>query len=139
MADLLEANGIDFHVIEARAKTLESVKNKLSKPGKSFDDPEKQIPDLAGVRVVLYDKKEVSETAALIDKEFDVDSEASSDKLSELSHDQFGYLSIHKVARLKSNRKTMSEWSRFAEFHVEIQIRTVLQHGDQTPRAVSSV
>ena len=128
MADLLETDGIDFHTIEARAKTLESLQNKLSKSGKSFDDTDKQIPDLAGVRVVLYDKRGVSETAALIDKEFDVDSEASSDKLSELAPDQFGYLSIHKVARLKSNRKTMSEWSRFAELHVEIQIRTVLQH-----------
>lgn len=128
LADLLSAGGVDYHVIEARAKSLESLREKLQRSGKSYSEPAKDIPDLAGVRIVLYDQKGVGETLSLIDREFDVDTRASTDKANELSPDQFGYLSVHKIVALPKARASMTEWSRFANMHAEIQIRTVLQH-----------
>lgn len=126
--DLLKSKSIDFHVIEGRAKTVESVREKLNRPGKSYTNPAKNLPDLAGIRIVLYDKEGVDNAAQLIDAEFSVDEASSTDKSKELSPDQFGYLSFHKIISLPGSRLAMTEWSRFSEMHAEVQIRTVLQH-----------
>lgn len=128
LVDLLNARDVGFHVVEARAKTVESVREKLARPGKSYANPLREIPDLAGVCVVLYDKQAVEAVEALIDSEFDVDIAASSDKLAELAPDQFGYLSVHKVVSLSQRRAAITEWKRFTDLQAEIQIRTVLQH-----------
>lgn len=126
--DLLAANDIDFHVIEGRAKSIESVREKISRPGKKYSDPLKDLPDLAGIRIVAYDKDNLERIASVINSEFEVDDTSSADKSKELSPDQFGYLSVHKIISLPNNRTAMTEWQRFTELHAEIQIRTVLQH-----------
>lgn len=126
--DLVKSESIDFHVVEGRSKTVESVREKLSRPGKSYENPSVDLPDLAGVRVVVYDKESLDKAAEVIDREFRVDASSSADKSKELSPDQFGYLSFHKVVSLPYERVAMTEWSRFSDMHAEIQIRTVLQH-----------
>ena len=128
LIDLLNAREIDFHVVESRAKSIESLREKLTRSGKSYADPRRDVPDLVGVRIVLYDQEAATAASALIDAEFNVDDTSSSDKLSELAPDQFGYLSIHKVIRLSSDRANITEWKRFDGMHAEVQIRTVLQH-----------
>lgn len=64
----------------------------------------------------------------MIDREFHVLPEYSTDKRTLLNTDQFGYLSVHKVVTLKKNRSNLKEWASFAPLKAEIQIRTVLQH-----------
>lgn len=126
--NLLTNEQIDYQTIEYRAKSIESFRNKLMRPGKSYKDPLTEMPDLAGLRIIVYFDRDVDRAAALIDAELDVDALNSSDKRTELAPDQFGYLSVHKVARMNASRHNLSEWQRFRDCFVEIQVRTVLQH-----------
>ena len=126
--NLMEIEQIGYQTIERRSKSIESFQGKLLRPGKSYADPFTQVPDLAGLRVIVYFDRDVERVAALIDRELDVDPLSSSDKRSELAPDQFGYLSVHKVARIGSSRGNLPEWRHFRDCLVEIQVRTVLQH-----------
>lgn len=40
----------------------------------------------------------------------------------------FGYQSVHIVARLPERRRQLTEYRAFADFKIEFQVRTVLQH-----------
>jgi len=126
--NLLSIEQIDYQTIEYRAKSIESFRNKLMRPGKSYVDPLTEMPDLAGLRITVYFDRDVNRAAALVDSELDVDKVNSSDKRAELAPDQFGYLSVHKVARMGASRRNLPEWQRFKDCVVEIQVRTVLQH-----------
>jgi ppGpp synthetase/RelA/SpoT-type nucleotidyltranferase len=128
LEQLLSAREVPYHTIEDRAKTVASFSEKLQRSGKSYQDPLTEIRDLAGLRIILYYKDDVLRVSDIIDKEFEVDTADSVDKLEMLAPDQFGYLSVHKVARLGKTRKAMTEWHKYGDLYAEIQIRTVLQH-----------
>jgi putative GTP pyrophosphokinase len=128
LTGLLTDEGISYHVIESRAKEPESLLDKAFRPGKSYSNPLDEITDLAGVRVILYYQSDVDRAAAIIQREFNVNKAHSVDKKETLSPDQFGYLSQHYVVTLKSPRKELSEYTKFASLKAEIQIRTILQH-----------
>ena len=128
LADVLKVEGIRAHFTESRAKTPESLEEKISRPGKSYNDPLKQIPDLVGVRVVLYYQDDVEKVGDLIKREFTVIEVERSHQINEYSPDQFGYLSIHYLVCLNKARADLIEWKATASFRAEIQVRTVLQH-----------
>ena len=52
LADLLE--DISIQMIECRAKTVESLAEKVCRPGKNYNHELKSLPDLAGVRVIAH-------------------------------------------------------------------------------------
>jgi len=64
----------------------------------------------------------------LIDSMFIVDPEKSTDKIKSLAHDQFGYLSTHKIITLSKSRLKLKEWKKYKDIIAEVQVRTVLQH-----------
>jgi ppGpp synthetase/RelA/SpoT-type nucleotidyltranferase len=128
LVELLQVEGVRVHFIESRAKTPESFKEKISRPGKAYDDPLHQLPDLVGVRVVLYYQDDIVKVGNLVRHEFEVLEEEHSHQAERYSPDQFGYLSAHYVVRLNNARATLSEWRAVASFKAEIQVRTVLQH-----------
>jgi putative GTP pyrophosphokinase len=126
LGELAATEGIDVAQIEHRAKTVESVLDKHDR--KPYEDPLRDIKDFAGVRVITYYNDDNVRVADLIRREFEVDPDHSSNKVTELSVTEFGYRSLHLVAALSEPRKSLSEWNRFVDFSVEIQIRSVLQH-----------
>lgn len=128
LEELLAAEGITYHVIESRAKTLDSFGDKLNREGKGYSDPIKEITDLAGVRIILYYTNDVIKVSDLIEREFSVDRQRSVDKKATLAPDQFGYLSVHKIIRTSQSRSGLAEWALSIDFAAEVQIRTVLQH-----------
>jgi len=128
LIDLLDDNNIQYHVVESRTKSVESFINKFQRTGKTYKDPMSEINDLVGLRVILYYKEDVERVCELINNEFKVFHEHSVDNLQNLKPNEFGYFSIHKVVELDSKRSKLSEWKRFKQFKIEIQIRTVLQH-----------
>ena len=128
LVELLQVEGVRVHFIESRAKTPESFKEKISRPGKAYDDPLRQLPDLVGVRDVLYYKDDIVKVGNLVRHEFEVLEEVHSHQAERYSPDQFGYLSTHYVVRLNNARASLSEWRAVASFKAEIQVRTVLQH-----------
>ena len=128
LEEILHTQKVRFHTIEGRVKTLESIKEKLQRPGKKYINALAEIPDLAGLRIILYTTENVEKACHMIDHEFQVDSEQSTDKGKILAFDQFGYLSVHKIIRIASHRANLPEWANFSELHAEVQVRTVLQH-----------
>ena len=70
----------------------------------------------------------IDTVSKIIDDNFEIDTESSVDKSKILKADQFGYLSVHYIVSLDSNRKNLKEYTEFKELKAEIQVRTVLQH-----------
>lgn len=128
LEELLKNAGIPFHVVEARAKTVESFSEKASRKGKGYKNPLVEVTDLAALRIIVYYQDDVDAVAKLIDSEFKVDPTKSVDKRLELAPDQFGYISVHKIVNLSNRRAELSEWRSCSTLTAEVQIRTVLQH-----------
>lgn len=128
LCDLVAANSIDVHVIESRAKSVSSFRDKLSRPGKSYETPLKQMPDLCGCRVITYYQDDCIKVAEVLKREFSIIDEELSYQPGLLEVDRFGYLSAHYVLKLGSNRVNLDEWRNVKDLHAEVQIRTVVQH-----------
>ncbi len=128
LRELLKTSDIKIHFIESRAKTPESFAEKLSRPGKQYKDPFTELPDIVGVRIVLYYLDDIPKVGALLANEFSIIEEERGHLPESYAADQFGYLSMHYVLTLKDNRSALPEWNRFKEIKAEIQVRTVLQH-----------
>jgi hypothetical protein len=69
---------------------------------------------------------EIEKVASLLADQLDIDWENSVDKRKLLTN-QFGYRSLHYVAKLPEHRITM-EHENHKDCKIEIQMRTVLQH-----------
>lgn len=69
----------------------------------------------------------MDKVALIINSEFEKDSKNSIDK-REVESDKFGYKSLHYVVSLNKERLKLTEYKRFKNTKVEIQIRSVLQH-----------
>ncbi|STQ91087.1 GTP pyrophosphokinase [Iodobacter fluviatilis] len=126
LRDLLQAQKLEFHLIESRTKDVVSLKEKINRSSKSYRDPLSEVSDLCGLRVITYYQDHADAIGRLIQEEFLVD-----DGLSVLHSSQgaeFGYRSSHFVVRLSPTRSALLEWGGFDAICAEIQVRTVLQH-----------
>ena len=126
MEELLRADGIQFHSVNYRVKSSESAARKIAVNGglRTLDS----LTDLLGLRIVTYFRTEVDNVAAILQREFAIDEKNSVDKSAVLDPDQFGYLSMHFIARLADGRATLTENQRFHGIPFEVQIRSILQH-----------
>jgi len=125
---IVEANDLKIHSIEARTKTVDSFHEKITRLGKTYHDPLKEVPDLCGCRIITYYSDEVSMIAEILKNEFLIVEEELTHQASELDADRFGYLSAHYVVKLNGQRSKLLEWRAFESMHAEIQIRTIIQH-----------
>lgn len=128
LKSILDANGIKYHLIEGRAKEIDSFKNKIKIKKGKYGNPLKEIMDLCGVRIIVYYQTDIDKIDSLIRTNFDVDLENSVDKSTILKSNEFGYLSNHYIVKINSVRSNLPEWTKFKELNAEIQLRTVLQH-----------
>lgn len=126
LRDLLAAEKIDFHLLEARTKDVASFRDKISRTSKAYRDPLSEVTDLCGLRVIAYYQDHVEAIGRLIAAEFQVDDENS--LVHSATGSEFGYKSSHFVVRLKPERSALREWQGLSEIAAEIQVRTVLQH-----------
>lgn len=127
VTEILENDGINYHSVTSRIKTRISFCNKLNKSEdkyKYFAD----ITDVAGVRIITYFEDDVDRIANIIEREFLIDKDNSTDKRLLLDPDRFGYLSLHHVVSLLPERYALTEYKRFPNLKVEIQTRSILQH-----------
>jgi ppGpp synthetase/RelA/SpoT-type nucleotidyltranferase len=115
-------------MVTGRTKSVKSFREKISRPGKNYSDPLKQVTDLSGIRIVVYYLSDVERVSKLVENEFNVDWANSIDKGKLLAPQEFGYRSIQYVVWLSDLRKRLPEWDKFQSLEAEIQIRTVLQH-----------
>jgi putative GTP pyrophosphokinase len=129
----LKKRNIKVHRVEYRAKDPGSFGRKSGTPSETdpnspkYPEPLKQITDLAGVRIIAYFPKTVTDINSLINDEFEIVEQF--DKGQELiEEERFGYQSVHYLVRLKPERVRLAEYERFANAVAEVQVRTILQH-----------
>lgn len=125
--DLLKEKDINVHSIPSRLKKSESLKKKLDRAEGNYLKLS-DIADISGVRIITYFADDVDVVAKIIEEEFDIDRKNSVDKRAMLDPDRFGYISLHYVAKLPNSRLQLTEYRRFSNCNVEIQIRSILQH-----------
>lgn len=76
---IVEANKLKIHSIESRVKTVESFQEKITRLGKTYNNPLTELPDLCGCRIITYYADEIGIVAEILKNEFFVIEE-------ELSH-----------------------------------------------------
>ena len=133
LTEAIESRGLKINDIQCRAKSEKSFGKKAMTPSEQnpdepkYKNPLSDITDLAGVRVITFFPKTVSEVCQLIQEEFEV-IERVDHTASAAREDCLGYLSVHYLVRPVANRNRLPEYRKFAGLTAEIQVRTVLQH-----------
>lgn len=122
----LEQNGIQYHSVTKRGKSLESFTNKAK--NEKYSDPVNEIKDMAGIRIITYLDSDAKKVADIIENLFDIDKDNSIDQSQLLGSDRLGYRSVHYVAKFNKSRCKLPEYQRYEDFPFEIQIRSLLQH-----------
>lgn len=123
---LLREENIEGVAVTHRAKELDSFKEKLKR--KRYGDAQKQMTDLAGIRIIALVERDLERVETVIRKAFRVFDDDSLDKSDELGVDKFGYRSLHFICDLGPQRERLPENKGFAGLKFEIQVRSALQH-----------
>jgi len=126
LKDLLLDEGIQFHQMSGRIKSIESLSKKIDEKGEKYNAIE-DITDIIGIRIITYLESEVDSISDLVAKEFIKDTANSIDK-RRLKADQFGYRSLHLVVSFSVDRCNLKEYKKYTGMKCEIQIRSILQH-----------
>ena len=127
LSDLFRIEKLRVVAVTGRVKERLSLSEKLSRPGKKYDElPD--VTDLVGLRVVTFFEDDVDRVAGLLTRELELVPQHCVDKRAALEPDRFGYRSLHYVCRLPAARRALFENSGFQDQVVEIQIRSILQH-----------
>lgn len=117
-SELCERLGLKNAWITGRSKEPESLREKLAKkPYKHLSD----VPDLAGVRVVVNDRPQVRDFTSVMQEVFTINWRHTTTHRLEI--DQVGYASRHFVVKWTSKPRPQPE-----ALNCEIQLRTLLQH-----------
>ncbi|MFT7901072.1 (p)ppGpp synthetase [Tenacibaculum ascidiaceicola] len=126
ITDLLVANNIKIHNISGRLKERTSLEKKIKSKQNKYSKLT-EITDIAGIRIITFFEDEVDKIADIINKEFKIDPINSIDKRDK-EFDRFGYLSLHFVVKLSESRLKLTEYKKYKNLKLEIQIRSILQH-----------
>jgi len=122
LSKLIKGAGITVASVTARAKTMDSFLEKLTR--KTYSEPFTQITDFAGARVVCLYTDDLRKVEELIRGAFEV--VETQDKVHTRPPDSFGYSAIHFIVRL-GRQTTGPRYDHLKDKVCEIQIRTVLQ------------
>ncbi len=116
-----------YPIIQGRAKSLESLAEKIQRTGKNYKDPIKEITDFCGVRFITHTLDEVDKVTNVLTDYFNISEKDSEDKQEKLAYKEFGYLSRHYIITLRSDidRKVPPE---LLNLNAELQLRTMAQH-----------
>jgi ppGpp synthetase/RelA/SpoT-type nucleotidyltranferase len=119
-------SGLAVHVVTARAKTIESLRGKLRR--KRYRRPAQQITDIIGVRVITYYRDAVDPIVERLRQTFEINNKASTDKRLALGLRDFGYRSVHLIARLRPAQGLAADHELLRRRWFEIQVRSLLEH-----------
>lgn len=114
--------------VSVRVKTLESALRKVM--AKGYEDPWREMMDVVGGRVFTYFRPDASRVESAIRETFTVHEEHCANKFDDLEFNRFGYTSRHLVCSLPNDFPDLRLKALIPEgMKVEIQIRSVLEHG----------
>lgn len=123
--EMVKETGLSILGIEHRIKTVKSLAGKLERKGEDYYQKLEDLTDLVGARIICFFADEVDILGKLVEKNFQIDMENSSDKRALMKADSFGYLSLHYICYLTPD---MGYPEKICYKKFEIQIRTNLQH-----------
>ncbi len=117
-------------IVEVRAKSLSSFAQKSVRKADKYPDPIRQMTDLCGARVITFTREESDRICRFIREHFRIDEANSEDARGCLGTGEFGYMSVHFIVQLRSDRVLGVDLRkrRIGERKAEIQVRTLLQH-----------
>jgi len=115
--------------VSARAKTVESFAQKALRKSDKYDEPVRQLTDLAGARVITYTQADADRVSRFIEEHFVVDTANSLDVRSRLKTEEFGYRALHYVVQVRARQLLgVKIPPEIRGRKAEIQICTMLQH-----------
>ena len=119
-------------VVQARPKTISSFAEKILRKEK-YKDPINEITDLCGARVTTHLPDEVKAVGKFIESHFEIDWDNTVDVGQRLKPTEFGYRSVHYIAKFKEGVFPTKEIDvsiprKILGLKAEIQVRTVLEH-----------
>ncbi|MGO9450963.1 MAG: GTP pyrophosphokinase family protein [Candidatus Binataceae bacterium] len=123
---IVRDTGAFVHVVTARAKTLDSLRGKLRR--KPYKHPNQRLTDLIGVRVITYYRDTVDPIVARLRQSFEINERDTIDKRRALGRREFGYRSVHLIARLASGQMLSIVDKAIRKRWFEIQVRSVMEH-----------
>lgn len=119
----------EYHIqpITSRIKTVDSIVNKILRPGNSYENLE-DIPDIIGLRIITHFDDDVDRIGDIIRKEFKPNEEDIQDKRKTIDVDRFDYLSLHFLVTVDEERHGTQNYDDFEGMRAEIQVRSIAQH-----------
>lgn len=133
LTNCLDAEGINYLSASARAKGLESFRQKSLRTSREdqarprYTNPLKDITDQVGARVITYLAETVERVCQIVEREFEVVEKTDKGSLTRAAG-IFGYASKHYLVRISEGRAALPEYVDLRDQVVEIQIRTAVQH-----------
>lgn len=121
---LLKDSGVRVSEIQHRVKEEDSLRGKLLRKGDHYNSLS-DLTDILGGRIICYFADDVDKVGALLEENFEIDWENTTDKRALLKPDTFGYLSMHYICSLPFGKGYPDA---ICGKKFEIQIRTMLQH-----------
>ncbi|MDI1321423.1 MAG: hypothetical protein PSV36_01665 [Algoriphagus sp.] len=116
----LKKSSLKYLPILERLKDRKSLERKIQ--GKEYQNL-LELTDIYGIRVVVFQNKDIDSVTEIIKENFNFDEKNSEDKRLK-TPTEFGYNSVHSIVSLLLNQNRNVN----SEIKVEIQVRTVLQH-----------
>src|SRR4030042_2902391 len=113
ICSILKANLIIPHSVTSREKAATSIKEKIARESKTYENPLQQVTDLAAVRIITYFPRDVDLILPILEKEFAIDKENSLDKRQTTDPSAFGYASVHLVVEMTLERTKLPEYTVF--------------------------
>ena len=123
---LLDVNQIKISNMAVRIKSEEATRNKVMYKNKYNHLDE--ITDILGVRIITLFENDVDTILSLLEDTFEICEIVDKRKKELKSRFEFGYNSLHIVAKFTDSRCQLVEYQMYQDIRFEIQIRTVLQH-----------
>jgi ppGpp synthetase/RelA/SpoT-type nucleotidyltranferase len=123
---LLKDASIPYLTINGRTKSVSDCVGKLRR--KNYKNPIHQMTDISGIRIVVYFDYDIDRVNELIEANFAVDEDNSSNRDELLLVNEVGYRSVHYVCDLGQDRVRLRENQALQGLKFEFQVRTVLQH-----------
>lgn len=130
VTSILDEAGINYLTVTGRAKSVASYAAKVARTvdGRPvYPDPQRDITDQVGLRVITYVHSDVQAVVDLLDDQVAVhdDRDLGEETASE---GRFGYASRHLLVGLHPDQEGRPEHRPLRGRQAQVQIRTVLQH-----------
>lgn len=131
---LKQVPGLQLSKIEARIKDREECirkfQGKYLLPLESAQQPyaiQEHVTDLIGLRIVCLYEDEVHRIKKVLSEHFEVMDTTDKSASLESTEGEFGYKGLHLDLRLGATRRSLPEYAAYADWRVEVQIRTIIQ------------